>query len=219
MKKPAVLLLLLVFFALVLAGCKSETPLTAEELAWFQDYTASTQECQGEDGHTYIAATEISCFFTSQYADPRDMDADAFLDYCPVMETLGAEDEEEFRLVQKKLDWRGGGDQLFTLAEMPIPCHRLPRAALNELLTRYAGVTVEEMRADWTAEAFYLPETDCFYTFTSDFGPGSFVPDRGERSGDTVTLWSGERVLTLEKSGEDWLILSHGVAPVESQER
>lgn len=219
MKKHVVPLLLLVFFALVLVGCESETSLTAEELAWFQDYTASTQECQDEGGHTYTAATEISCFFTSQYADPRDMDADAFLAYCPAMETLGAEDEEEFRLVQKKLDWRGGGGQLLTLAEMPIPCHRLPRAALNELLARYAGVTVEEMRTDWMAEAFYLPETDCFYTFTSDFGPGSFVPDSGERNGDTVTLWSGECALTLEKSGEDWLILSHEVASVESQER
>ncbi len=73
------------------------------------------------------------------------------------------------------------------------------------------------MHTDWKEAAFYIPETDCFYTFTSDFGPGTFIPCYGERNGDVVTLWEAPDVydknttdvLTLQKSGDRWLILSH----------
>lgn len=194
------------------------TPLSAEELDWFTDYTAFEQTDYDESWGGYVAsATEISCFFTSQYSDPRDLDAQEFLVYCPSQHDLGQKDEAEFRLVQEKLDWRSGDDgHLFTVTEMPMPCHRLPRTYINEILTRYAGITVEEMHTDWTEEAFYIPETDCFYTFTSDFGPGFFIPCYGERDGDVVTLWEGDsdkpNVLTLQKSGEDWRILSHQTA-------
>ena len=76
------------------------------------------------------------------------------------------------------------------------------------------------MHTDWLEEAFYVPATDCFYVFTSDFGPGTFAPCYGERTGDTVTLWEyptgydekiGD-VLTLQKSGDQWHILSHQAA-------
>ncbi len=195
------------------------TPLTAEELTWFQDYTASVNTCYDEERGGYIVgSTAVSCFFTSKYRDPRDMDATEFLSYCPGSGNLGAEDEKEFQLVQEKLDWRSGeDDHLFSVTEMPVPCHRFPRTYINEILTQYAGVTVEEMHTDWKEAAFYIPETDCFYTFTSDFGPGTFIPCYGERDGDVVTLWEAPNaydenttdVLTLQKSGDRWLILSH----------
>ena len=194
-------------------------PLTAEELTWFQNYTAPVTTCYDEKLECYVGgATAISCFFTSKYSDPRDMNAGAFLNYCPSQGELGAEDEMEFNLVQEKLDWRVGEDlHLASLDEMPVPCHRLPRTYINGILTQYAGITVEEMHTDWKAEAFYIPETDCFYTFTSDFGPGTFVPCYGEKDGDTVTLWEApdgydENIadaLTLQKSDDNWLILSH----------
>ena len=81
---------------------------------------------------------------------------------------------------------------------------------------RYAGITVEEMHTNWLEEAFYIPETDCFYTFSSDFGPGTFIPCYGERNGDIVTLWEApgaesgvSDMLVLQKNGENWHILSH----------
>ena len=81
---------------------------------------------------------------------------------------------------------------------------------------KYAGITVEEMHTNWIEEAFYISETDCFYTFSSDFGPGSFIPCYGEKDGDIVTLWAAPAeydgstsMLTLQKSGESWHILSH----------
>ena len=194
------------------------TPLSADELDWFEDYTAGVHTYYDEEHNwTVTGATEISCFFTSLYDDPRDMDAESFLQYFPSEKTLSSEDEAEFALVQKKLDWRGGEDgHLFRVEELPVPCHRIPRARLDEVLMKYAGITVDEMHTDWLECFSYVPETDCFYTFTSDFGPGMFVPSYGEKDGDTVTLWSADHSpnnpavkLTLQRSGEDWHILSH----------
>jgi hypothetical protein len=197
------------------------TPLTAAELDYFEEYTTSIwTEYDAEWGGYIGGSTEISCFFTSHYSDPRDMDANAFLAYCPVRSTLiigGEEDEEEWQLVQKVINFRSGEDNpVISLDDLPVPCHRHRRTEINELLTTYAGITVEEMHTDWTSEAQYVPETDSFYTFTSDFGPGRFIPCYGEKNGDIVTLWAAPdnyddtaNMLTLQKSGENWRILSH----------
>ena len=92
----------------------------------------------------------------------------------------------------------------------------LPTKTITEILTKYAGITVEEMHTDWLKDALYIPETDCFYTFSSDFGPGTFLSCYGEKDGDIVTLWespsaeSGDAdMLVLQKNGENWQILSH----------
>ena len=194
------------------------TLLTAEELAFFQEYTRADRTEYDEEWGGYVCyATEISSFFTSYYTNPRDLNATEFLRYCPFEYTLEWEDEEEFRLVQQKLNWRIGEDgHLATLKEMPVPCHRYSRAYINEILMRYAGITIEDMHTDWTEELLYIPETDCFYTFTSDFGPGSFVPYCGVKSGNLVTLWSkgsNAAMLVLQKSGENWHIVSHTAFP------
>lgn len=195
------------------------TPLTAEELDMFISYTESASTHFDEEyGGEYVCSEPISCFFTSDYSDPRDMEAEAFLRYCPVTSALGAADEEELKYVQEKLDWRDGNGELLPADEMP--CHRLPRSYVNELLTKYAGITVEDMHTDWLTEAFYIPETDCFYSFSSDFDPGRFTPCYGEKDGDTVTLWeypSGYEkpvghVLTLKNNGDRWLVVSHTAA-------
>lgn len=192
-------------------------PLTAEELEWFRDYTASTTLTYDEQWGGWIGgATPISCFFTSRYDDPRDMDAGEFLYYFPGPEDAEPVDEEEFQLVQKKLNWVGEDGKPFALAELPVPCHRYPRPYVNEILTRYAGITVEEMHNDWFSQELYIPETDAFYGFASDFGPGMFHARYGEREGDIVTLWEvaedytgGDDVLRLQRVGEQWHILSH----------
>lgn len=194
-------------------------PLTAEELDWFQNYTAFERTYYNETWGGWIGeATAISCFFTSKYSDPRDMDAGEFLAYCPGQGDLGPEDETEFQLVQARLDWRSGEDNhLLTVDELPVPCHRLPRTYINDILTQYAGITVEEMHTNWKEDAFYISETDCFYTFTSDFGPGYFIPFYGEKNGNLVTLWDGgsaANVLTLQSIDDGYRILSHKPAAI-----
>lgn len=191
------------------------TPLTGEELAYFEQFTLSSRT---EGNVTY--ATPIACFFTSTYEDVRDLDAVEFLRYCPSEGSVANADGEEARLVAEKLDRRDESGRLLTVDELPTPCHRISRAYLDGILTEYAGVTVVEMHSDWTAELFYLPETDCFYAFTSDFGPGVFRPAYGERSGKTVRLWeSGENgdCLTLDRAGEGWRIRSHEAGGAASE--
>ena len=190
-------------------------PLTADELDELEAFTSSQVSTYVEEWGGYVvSSTPISCFFTSLYDDPRNLDANAFITYCPSQEELGPEDEAEFQLVQKKLDWRNTSSHLLTLEEMPVPCHRLPRSYINKILMQYADITVEDMHSDWKAELCYVPETDSFYTTTSDFGPGVFNLNYGEKSGDIVTLWGassysgGTAVLTLQKSNNSWLIQS-----------
>lgn len=183
------------------------TPLTRDELAFFAAYTASSRT----EG-SVTRATPISCFFTSTYSDVRDLDAVEFLRYCPSEGCVSNADGEEARLVAEALDRRGADGQLLTVDELPTPCHRYPRAYLDGILMDYAGVTVAEMRSDWTSALLYLPATDCFYTLTSDFAPGAFRPVYGERSGDTVRLWTPcaeNRCLTLDQDGDLWRIRSH----------
>lgn len=191
------------------------TTLTVEELDWFQNYVAPYYDRQWG---VITGSSAVSCFFTSKYSDPRGMDAGEFLAYCPDQGELGPKDEAEFQLIQAKLDWRSREDNhLFTVNELQVPCHRLPRTYINEILTQYAGITVEDMHTDWTEEALYIPQTDCFYTFVSDFGPGSFVPSYGEKDGDIVTLWEAPNpydnntadVLTLQNTDDGYRILSH----------
>lgn len=190
-------------------------PLTADELDELEAYTACQVSTYIEEWGGYtVSPTPISCFFTSLYDDPRDMDANTFITYCPSLKVLDSDDEDEFRLVQKKINFRATDGHLLTLEEMPTPCHRLPRSYINDILMQYAGITIEDMHSDWKSNLCYIPETDCFYTFTSDFGPGAFNPSYGEKSGAIVTLWGasscneGPAVLTLQKSNNSWLIQS-----------
>ena len=178
-------------------------------------YTACQVSTYIEEWGGYtVSPTPISCFFTSLYDDSRDMDANTFITYCPSLKVLDSDDEDEFRLVQKKINFRATDGHLLTLEEMPTPCHRLPRSYINDILMQYAGITIEDMHSDWKSNLCYVPETDCFYTFTSDFGPGAFNPSYGEKSGAIVTLWGasscneGPAVLTLQKNGNGWLIRS-----------
>ena len=183
------------------------TPLTADELfAWREELASSYTE-----GDTTYP-TPVSCFFTSFYDDSRDLDLVEFLAYCPLGEPV--EDEAEFDALN--LDWEieGGVRQRMTLDQMPSPTWRYRVPRINEVLMQYAGITLDDMSTDWRAAALYVPEYDAFYNFTSDFGPGVFQPDYGERNGDTVMLYcrSGEgyRVLTLRYMPDGgYHILSH----------
>ena len=157
--------------------------------------------------------SEISCFFTSSYDDPTQIDLEEFLMYCPLAEILENDEVEEFQAVIAKdgswNDWEYGLD---SPGNLPVPTKRYPREKVSALLQKYAGVTVEEL--DWSG-CLYLEEYDAFYNFTSDFGPGFFPCAGGQIMEDTVLLWSdpdesGDRCeLTLRKDGENWLIQSH----------
>ena len=194
--------------------------LSETELESFRAFTASSYDTYDAQGNlTTVFPTEISCFFTSYYSNVWDIDAYSFLWYFPSRSEDYTVDEAEWQLVQQVQDWRRGeDDHLMTMEELSVPIHRIPRTRVNEALMKYAGATVEHMNTNWFEEMTYVPETDCFYVYTSDAGCGRFTPWFGVAHGDFVALWaiaqeSGNQQipcrLNLVKDGDGWRILDY----------
>ena len=203
MKRIAALLLACVC-VLVLYGCTGSNddrsggpeddaaPLTEAQIEEFKELLASevnvVDETTGE--YRYTTSTPVSCFFTSHYDDPRDIDLAAFLQYCPLGTTLEDADAEEFHAV---LDTLGIEDaERFKVPDdWAVPVRRIPKSDVSALLTQWADITVDDLRDQ--EGAIYLAQYDAFYEFTSDFGPGYFIPVGGEQYGDSIRLWSAPR--------------------------
>ena len=100
-------------------------------------------------------------------------------------------------------------------------------AGLNQSLTYYAGITLDDIRTHYTQKEwnqFYVKDIDRYITFTSDAGGGKFIVTEGKKSGDTVTLvgetlnlkerdrnlynGDGISVLTLQEADGRYLIQS-----------
>lgn len=187
--------------------------LTAEEMDYFQEYTEATwSEYDAELGGYHSGATEISCFFTSRYDDVRELNFEEFMRYFPGDADDRAHTTDlEFEALKSVEGWPF--KKVENLDKMPVPVHKYPRSRVDAVLTKYAGITTAEL--DTTGVA-YSEEYDAFYNYTSDFGPGTFIPRYGEKNGDIVTLWEAPAgydgstsMLTLQRSGENWHILSH----------
>ncbi len=204
MKKFRILLILIICIAL-LAGCGSQaqpqiTPLTEEEIAQANEAFVSMAETE-----TGFAASEISCFFTSFYAQPQDIDLSAFLRYCPAGVRLTDADSKEY-------DAFLAAEAAFDPMSIPGPARRHSKEAVSAILKKYANITVDELiNKD---NVIYLEAYDAFYNTTSDFAPGTFQCVGGEKDGNTVRLWTetaedGTRVqLTLTAADGTYYIQS-----------
>ena len=223
---------LLLLPALLLSGCASQDPapagstppagetpaagrpLTGEEIARVNKAFLSHTE---RDGVTY--ATPVSGFFTSYYDDVTQLDFFNFLYYFPGDGTLGEADQAEFDALAALPDFpwidASTGQPWPSPADLPVPVHRITRASVDAALERYAGITSADL-AD-TSGVLYLEEYDAWYTFTSDFGPGTFECAGGQVDEDAgaALLWTDTRgdgtrtELTLERDGETWHIRAH----------
>ena len=161
-------------------------------------------EVQVSQGH--VTSTEISCFFTSFYDDPREIDICEFLKYCPIGEIV--EDEEEYQKVRAASD---AGFLTDTLDEMRIPVRRYRREDVDALLSKYADITAADLagRGMDSDMLIYVESTDSFYNFTSDFGPGTFEAEKGEKEGSVYYLRNKENnCLTVRRTDEGLKILS-----------
>ena len=84
-------------------------PLTAEEMDDFQDFTESTRMEYHEEWSGYSDhSTEISCFFTSRYADVRELNFEEFMRYFPGSGEASAQRRDATRVVERAHD-----EQLF----------------------------------------------------------------------------------------------------------
>mgnify|MGYP001750266928 FL=1 len=122
-------------------------PLTEAQIEEFKELFASTADVTDETTgeYRYTTSTPVSCFFTSHYDDPRDIDLAEFLRYCPLSTTLGDADVEEFHAV---LDTLGIEDaERFKVPDdWAVPVRRIPKSDVSALLTQWADITVDDLR-------------------------------------------------------------------------
>lgn len=202
----------------LLTGCSiqkterlSDTvPLTEEEIAWVNETLSSTREDNGT-----IYSTEVSCFFTSYYDRVEELDFKNFLLHFPSSEYI--EDNDEFAALAAlpEFPWKEmmPDGQPVSADMLPVPIHRIREEAVDTVLTKWAGITLNDISNK--SGVLYLEDYHTFYTFTSDFGSGWFVCTEGEVEGDTARLWSnpnnergGRNLLTLVQKDGNWYIYS-----------
>ena len=181
--------------------------LTEEEL---EEYRSAfwPEIMEGEQG---VSVNPVSAFFTSYYERAEELNFEEFLRYLPGSELVKDDpDDPEFQTLTAHPLWPFEGGLI------PVPIHRYPRQSVNEVLERYAGITTQDLSGVGMDNVIYLEEYDAWYNFTSDYGPGMFIPAYGLRDDSTVTLWelpSGNGtpgdVLTLEETEDGFRICSH----------
>lgn len=184
------------------------TLLTKEEL--YQAELALTPISFHEDeetGEETMWVNPVDPCFTSYYTDPRDLDFYAFMRYFGIGDpTVVPASEEEFRAL------RDAGylvnDPWLHVEDLPVPLTRIPASTVEAALRLYFDIGLTDLHQDYRIGCLYLPETDCFYSTTSDFGPGAFFPEWGERKDDLVRLWVRDTCLTCRKLEDRWIIVS-----------
>ena len=206
--RKSIALCALFLLVLVLAGCSeksavrslSETQI-AEANLWFSGMVDSDDQ---------NGSGEINCFFTSYYADPREIDLKEFLKYCPVGVMLTDADAEEFHHWAEAAQWPDAVG--LNPSEFYVPVRRLANEDVSTVLMKYAGITAADLKS--FGDAVYLEKYDAFYNFTSDYAPGHFECVGGETDGSVVRFWSetsldGTRdVLTVKRVDSQYLICS-----------
>ena len=114
------------------------TPLTETQIEEFKELFASTADVTDETTgeYRYTTSTPVSCFFTSHYDDPRDIDLAEFLRYCPLSTTLGDADVEEFHAV---LDTLGieNAERFKVPDDWAVPVRRMPKSDVSALLMQW----------------------------------------------------------------------------------
>jgi len=178
------------------------TVLTQEQIEEVQD--AFEPLLYDEEGYLQ-GVNLLSCFFTSWYSSPEQLDIAEFLRYCPL--AGGHVTEEEFDALKALENWRA--DDVEDLEDFNLPIHKYPASAVEATLQKYMGISLQEL--DFV-DAIYLEEYDAFYNTTSDFAAGTFICRFGIMEGDEVRLYSDATYpttcLTLRKLEDRYVIES-----------
>ena len=142
------------------------------------------------------------------YKNVRNLNFEEFIRYFP---DSGQATEAEFEALKKLDDWPF--KQVARMEDMPVPIHRHTISSINEVLTRWGGITTSNLG---TSGVCYLEEYDAYYTYTSDFNMFYFIAESGEQVGNYVYLRKSVEngniaVLTLRlmPGTDEWQIVSH----------
>ncbi len=178
-------------------------PVSADELEEWQERLATELYRDTDDW----SLSPINGFFLSDWTDPRELDFGQFIAYFPLSTEIGAGyDEAEKQAVRTAFREKFGED-----FKDQLPVHAIRVSDVDAVLREYAGITTQDLKSDWknAPNVIYLSEYATLYTFTSDYGPGGFIPLTGTRDGDILTLCSADHILTIRESGGTWQFISH----------
>ena len=181
--------------------------LTQEELAAYN--AVMDPAVRDESGDIVdLNIQPVSYFLTSYYDNVRDLNFEEFIRYFP---SSGKTSEAEFEALKKLDDWPFKWVE--NMADMPVPIQQHTVSSINEVLTRWGGITTNDLD---TAGVCYLEKYDAYYTYTSDFNTALFAAESGQQIGDYVYLYEpvgngGIAVLTLHLTAgtDEWQVVSH----------
>ncbi len=162
--------------------------------------------------------TSLYCYFTSAYSSPDKMDFFEFLRYYPQFDDVMGWTPDLKAKFEDSAFWSTYRKNGWTVDNYITPVKPYDPAGLNQSLTYYAGITLDDIRTHYTQkewERFYVKDIDRYITFTSDAGGGKFIVTEGKKSGDTVTL-VGE-TLSLKEKGLD-IYSGDGISVLTLQE-
>jgi hypothetical protein len=171
-----------------------KTPLTKEELAFFEDY---------------FAKPENNGFLLSNYSEPSDIDLQQlFYTGAGMASDSGSigKDEADAFVKAYKLDSIEGDFMKLTAGQV------------DDFLTEKMGITLSDTSGDigW----LYLPEYDAYYTQVFDTNVGFFGCVGGHKTDDGKVVVEckanseyGQQVesctVTLQKTGDKYLFVSN----------
>ncbi|MEF9984064.1 MAG: hypothetical protein RR806_07820 [Oscillospiraceae bacterium] len=206
MKKFLLVSSVFMVFILLFVGCTQKPKqLTQSQI---DEVNKAFEPLQPIDNEKYeLIVNPLSFFISSTYDKPEDMNFEEFIRYFSTVNMLNSDgiNKDEFELLKELSNFPF--NEVETLGDMPVPIQRKPKNEINDVLQKYMGITVDSIE---TSEVPYLGEPyNSFYTFTSDAGFAQFICKSGEINGDIVTLYSDDMILTLKKSNDKYLIVSH----------
>ncbi|MBE6945989.1 MAG: M56 family metallopeptidase, partial [Ruminococcaceae bacterium] len=170
--------------------------LSGEQLHQVKQAFTSETFSRNED-RISIRATTASCFFTSYYNRPEEINLSDFLRHCP----LGVRVTGQERDAAMAATGYGAIEQA---------CTKFEKSQVDELLMSVMGITSDNLAMEGRGiPLVYLEEYDSYYNFISNYGPGFFECFGGEICGDTVYLYSPSAILTLVQREGTWYIYSH----------
>ena len=144
-------------------------------------------------------------YFTSAYSSPDKMDFVEFLKYYPAFDDNHVWTAEMKEMFENSEYWSPYRKDGWTLDNYPEGPSFYDPAKINESLAYYAGITTDDIRANYTEKkwkTFYVKEIDRYVVFGDGWTTAEFIVEEGKKSGDTVTL-TGETIMFKPlKSGE-----------------
>lgn len=207
MKKTVVFLLLLV---LAMTGCTNKeatsSPLTAEELSYFND-TAFFNKVYVNN---CIDSINIrNQFLSSYYADAKDIDLfELFYNGSGVEESM--RDEELLAAVIAS----GNGD---SIEDLPCPCQKISAANMDAILQEHMGLSLADTNQIGLDQFTYLADYTSYYNIHGDTNYRIDIAfSSGQRQGTLIFLTytdnfsgGGNAVLTLQEKDGGYLFVSN----------